>query len=296
MSGVNKGSTAKNRQAKPISKKEKHILTAILAVLVIAIACVSVFLLYPRLAGRPDWQIMLSLDFNDSTWIEDMAFNRIKPTKKTIDINSSFVYSQDTAYITCSYASSASVQDAKEYYLGQIPGSVDNEAGETMRMNIVGEKNGEKYDITNYEADMFNAYDVKVTIDREKAAKIKEKLIEEFPQQAVDGVPEFAGILSGEKLGGYITYNDDELSSYSYAGHPIFSMAYRYNGAKGELTQIQKQLEANYADSIMFEDADTVYIKNQGYIISMSVVESDQNYLAVITVQKIPADALSGLG
>ncbi len=291
MSGANKGTTAKKRQTKPISKKEKLILTTLIVVLVIAIACVSVFLLYPRLAGKPDWQILSSLDFNNSSWIEEMANNRIKPTDKTIDINSSFVYSKDTAYITYAYASSSSVEDAKKYYLEQIPGSVDNEAGETMRMNITGEKNGEQYDVTNYEADMFNAYDVKVTIDRDKADQIKEKLIKEFPQQVVDSVPEFAGILSSEKLGGYVMYNDDELSSYSYAGYPIYSVAYRYPGSKDDLTEVQKELKANYTDSILFEDADAVYIKNQGYIISFSIAESDLNYLAVITVQKIPDDA-----
>ena len=291
MSDANKGTTAKRRQTKPISKKEKLILTTLIIVLVIAIACVSVFLLYPRLAGKPDWQILSSLNFNNSTWIEEMAYNRIKPTDKTIDINSSFVYSKDTAYITCAYASSSSVEDAKKYYLEQIPGSVDNEAGETMRMDIAGEKNGEQYDITNYEADMFNAYDVKVTIDRDKAAQIKEKLVKEFPQQAVDSIPELAGILTGEKLGGYVMYNDDELSSYSYAGYPIFSVAYRYAGSKDELAEVQKAMKANYPGSLLFEDADAVYIKHQGHIISLSIVESDLNYLAVITVQKIPDDA-----
>lgn len=289
MPRAGKGTTASNSKAKPMSRREKSLLVALLVVLVIVIACVSVFLLYPSLAGRPDWQILMSLDFNDSSWIEDMAYNRIKPTQKTLDMNSSFVYSKDTAYITSTYASSSSVADAKGYYLSQLPGSVDYEAGQTMRMNIVGEKNGEKYDITNYDADMFNAFDVKVTIDREKAAQIKQKLINEFPAQAVEGVPEFAGILAGEKLGGYIMYNDDELSSYSYAGHPIFSVAYRYAGTKEQLTDVQKTMAANYPDSIMFEDAHAVYIKNQGYIISLSIVESDQNYLAVITVQKIPA-------
>ncbi len=290
MSGENKGTAAKSKQKKPISNKEKRILTMLIVVLVIAIACVSVFVLYPRLAGKPDWQILTSLDFNNSTWIEEMSYNRIKPTEKTIDINSSFVYSKDTAYITYAYASSSSVEDAKKYYLEQIPGSVDNEAGETMRMNIMGEKSGEMYDITNYEADMFNAFDVKITIDADKAAQIKEKLIKEFPQQAVDSVPEFAGILSGEKLGGYVMYNDDELSNYSYAGYPIYSVAYRYSGSKDDLTGVQKELEANYTDSILFEDADAVYIKHQGYLISLTITESDLNYLAVITVQKIPDD------
>ena len=290
MSGADKGTTAKSKQAKPISKKEKRLLTALIIVLVIAIAIVSVFLLYPRLAGKPDWQILSSLDFNNSTWIKEMAHNRIQPTEKTIDINSSFVYSKDTAYITYAYASSSSVEDAKKYYLEQIPGSVDNEAGEAMRMNVTGEKNGEMYDITNYEADMFNAFDVKITIDEDKASRIKEKLIKEFPQQAMDSVSEFAGILSSEKLGGYVMYNDDELSNYSYAGYPIYSAAYRYSGSKEELSEVQKALEANYTDSILFEDADAVYIKHQGYLISLTITESDLNYLAVITVQKIPDD------
>ena len=287
MSGAKKGTTEKGSQKKPISRKEKLILTTLLVLLVIAIACVSVFLLYPRLAGRPDWQILMSLDFNDSTWIEDMVYNRIKPTEKTIDINSSFVYSQDTAYITAAYASSASVEDAKSYYLAQIPGSVDNEAGEMTRMDVMGEKNGED--------DMFTAYDTKVTIDSDKAAQIKDKLIKEFPQQVLGNIPELAGILAGEKLGGYVMYNDDELSSYSYAGYPIFSVAYRYAGTKDELSEVQKTMKAKYTDSIMFEDADAVYIKDQGYIISFTITESDLNYLAVITVQRIPENAVSSV-
>lgn len=286
-----KDTTAMMKQPKPISKKEKRILIVLIAVLVVAIACVSVFLLYPNLAGKPDWQIMMSLDLSDSTWIKSMVNNRIKPLEKTIDINSSFVYSQDTAYITYAYASSASVEEAKEYYLKQIPGSVDNEAGQIVKMNVTGEKNGDKYDITNYEADMFNAFDTKVIIDGDIAEKIKEKLQAEFPQQVIENIPEFSDIIANEKLGGYVMYNDDELSNYSYAGIPIFSAAYRFSGTKDQLTQAQKAMEANYSDTILFEDADVVYIKDQGCIISLSVTESDLNLLAVITVQIIPKNA-----
>ncbi len=288
MARADKGSAGKNRQAKAMSRREKLVLTALSILLVIAIVIVSVFLLYPRLAGRPDWQIMMSLSFDDSAWIKDMVGNRIKPTGKVIDISSSFVYSEDTAYITSTYASMTTIADAKAYYLSQIPGSVDYEADQVARMNIAGELRGEKVDVTNYQADLFNAYDTKVVIDKEKAEKIKQKLIDEFPDDVVKDLPELAGVLAHPKLGGYIMYNDDELSNYSYAGVPIFSVAYRYGGAREELALIQQTIENNYSDSILFDDGETVYFKAKGHIISLSISESDMNILAVITIQRIP--------
>jgi hypothetical protein len=108
-----KETTKKTKQKRALSRKEKTILIGASVVLVIAIICVCVFAVYPKLAGKPDWQILGSLDFNNSAWIEDMASNRIKPTGKALDIASSFVYSKDTAYITTQYASTTTVPDAK---------------------------------------------------------------------------------------------------------------------------------------------------------------------------------------
>ena len=291
MARANKDSVGTKKQVKAMSRKEKRFLIALSILLVIAIAFVSVFLLYPRLAGRPDWQIMLSLDFDDSAWIKDMVHNRIKPTGKALDISSSFVYSEDTAYITSVYASLTTVEEAKAYYLNQIPGSVDYEAEQVSRLSIAGELRGEKIDVTNYQADLFNAYDTKVVIDKDKADKIKQKLIEEFPADVIESLPELATVLENKKLGGYIMYNDDELSNYSYADIPIYSVAYRYGGSKDELALIQKTIEQQYADSILFDDGETVYFKEKGYIISLSISESDLNILAVITLQEIPGSA-----
>lgn len=279
---------SKTKNKKAISRKEKSLLAGAIAVLAVAILCVVIFLLYPKLAGRPDWQIIGSLDFDDSTWIEDMAYNRVKPTEKLLDVSSSFVYSTDTAYITATYASGTTVENAKKYFLSQIPDSVDRFPDEDARLNIVGELNGEKYDIINYEADMFVAYDTKITIDREKADTIKEKLIKEFPVDVVKKVPELAQVTEHEKLGGYVMYNDDELSSSSYAGIPIFSEAYRYQGTIEDLIKIEKAIKDKYPESLFFEEVATVYFKDQGHIFSLSAEESDLNILAVITVQRIP--------
>lgn len=290
---VTKKSTASSKkEKKTMSKKEKFFLGLILVVLVIAIILVSIFLLYPKLAGRPDWQIKMGLDFDDSTWIEEMVNGRIKPTEKVIDITSSFVYSTDNAFITYTYGSTTNIEDASAYYLGQIPGSVDYGAEDVSNMNVVGTLNGEDIDIVNYEADILNAYDTKVTIDEDMAEFIKTKLLYEFPANFLNTFPEIALIRTEEKLGGYVMYNDDDLSSNSYPGAPIFSEAYRYSGSKETLEAIQISLSEKYKSSVYFEDGETVYFKDQGHIISLSVTESDLNLLAVITVQKIPSYAL----
>lgn len=271
--------------------KERRIFSAVIIVLVIAIICVSIFWVYPKLAGKPDWQIMGSLNFSDSTWIEDMVKNRIKTTDRALDISSSFVYSTDTAYITYTYASQTSVEDAKKFYLNQIPGSVDNKAGSVAQMSITGKLQGEGIEVENYEADVLNAYDVKVVLAKEKAEAIKSKLLAEFPAEVLTNVPEMAEIAKNEKLGGYIMYNDDQLSDSSYPGIPIYSVAYRYSGTKDDLIKIENVLKDKYSESVSFEDIGTVYFKSQGYIISLNYTESDSNKLAVITIQKIPDPA-----
>jgi hypothetical protein len=285
--------TPKTKQKRVLGRKEKIILTGAIVLLVIAIVCVSIFAVYPKIAGRPDWQIMGALNFNDSNWIEDMVYNRIKPVGKVLDITSSFVYSKDTAYITAQYASETTVEEAKKVFLKQLPGSVDKEANEISRMDISGNLNGEAYDIVNYDADMFAAYDTKITIAKDKAQAIKEKLIREYPTDICNKVPELAEIMKSEKLGGYVMYNDDQLSNSSYPGAPIFSEAYRYKGSKDELIKIEKALKDKFTDSIFFEDDPTVYFKDQGYIFSLNCSESDQNILAVITVQKIPDSVMA---
>ena len=292
MADIKKSTTSNRKKKRPMSKKEKFFLTLICVVLIIAIVLVSVFLLYPRLAGRPDWQIKMSLNFDDSTWIEQMANNLVEPTGKVINISSSFVYSSDTAFITYIYGSTSSIADAAAHYLVEIPGAVDRGADDVSNMNVAGVLDGEKIDIVNYEADMLNAYDIKVTINEEMAQTIKTKLLYEFPADFLNTYSEIAYIRTHEKLGGYVMYNDDELSSNSYPGVPIFSEAYRYNGTKAELAAIQVALSEKYSASVYFEDGETVYFKEQGHIISLSITESDLNLLAVITVQKIPDYAL----
>lgn len=273
------------------SSKEKLFLTVIAIILTIAIIFVSIFFLYPKLAGRPDWQTMAFMDFNNSTWIEDMVNSRIKPVGKVLDISSSFVYSTDTAFITSTYASNKSIEEARKYYLSQIPGSVDNSKDIASKLNIEGILRGEKISIVNYEADVFNAFDTKVTIEKDKAEEIKKKLIQEFPTDILNKLPELAELMKNEKLGGYVMYNDDELSNTSYPGAPIFSEAYRYKGSKAELIKIEKAIKEKYSDSIFFEDIGTVYFKTLGFIFSLNVTESDNNILAVVTVQKIPDSA-----
>lgn len=274
---------------KTMSGKEKRILIVLSSVLALAIILVSIFVLYPKLSGRPDWQIMSALDFNNDTWIEEMVDNRIKPTEKAIDINSSFVYSKDTAFITAMYASSSNINDARKYFLSAIPGAVDYSTDVDSSINITGMlRKEEEINIVNYEADVLNAFDIKIILEKDKAEAIKKKLIEEFPAEVLYKLPEIAGIMKCEKLGGYVMYDDDELSNTSYPGVPIFSEAYRYNGAQAELVEIQKAIKEKYTTSIYLEQIGTVYFKKMGYIFSLNVSESDNNILAVITAQKIP--------
>lgn len=282
---------ADEKQKKDMSSKEKLIMIVIASLLTIAIVFVSIFILYPKLFGRPDWQISATLEFNNDSWIKDMANNRIKPTDKAIDINSSFVYSKDTAFITYMYASSASIENARKYYLSQIPDSMDYSSDIDSKINITGTLQGEEINIVNYEADVLNALDVKIIIEKQKAETIKKKLIEEYPAEVLNKLPEIAELMKNEKLGGYIMYNDDQLSNTSYPSVPIFSEAYRINSSKAELIEILKTIKEKYSGSIYLEEIDTVYFKEMGYIISLNASESDNNILAVVTVQKIPDSA-----
>jgi hypothetical protein len=293
MANLNKKSGNKKNHKKAMGKKEKFFMGFAVVVLVLAIILVSIFLLYPKLAGRPDWQVKISLDFKDSDWVQEMVSRRIEPTQKVIDITSSFVYSTETAFLSYTYGSTANIEDAAAHYLAQIPGSVDRKADDVSNMNVAGTLNGEKVDIVNYEAELLNAYDIKVTIDDDIAEFIKTKLIYEFPDDFLNTFPEIALIRNNEKLGGYVMYNDDDLSSNSYVGVPIFSEAYRYSGPKEELIAIQIALSEKYNESVYFEKGEMVYFKDRGYIISLVITESDLNLLAVITVQKIPDDALT---
>jgi len=284
-----------NEQNKKARKIDKTIFTIITLVLLIAIILVSIFMLYPRVAGRPDWQTMLMLDFDDSTWVEEMVNRRVKPSGTVMDISSSFVYSTDTAFIQYTYASPTSINEAKEYFLNKIPGSVDLAEGVPSKLSIKGMINDEEIDVVNYEADLLNAYDLKVVIDRQKAEKIKSKLIAEYPTDFLKGYPEIAAVMKKEKLGGYVMYNDDELSNNSYAGAPIFSEAYRYGGTQEQLLAELKAIKEKYSSSVFFEDGQMAFFKDQGHIISLSIVESDLNILAVVSVQKIPEDAKTGI-
>lgn len=291
---ADKNTSKNNENKKSMSKKEKLIYTIIIVILIIAIVMVSVLFLYPKLAGRPDWHIKAFFDFNDSTWIEDMVNRRLDPKEKMLDISSQFVYSEDSAFITVVYGSGATISEAKQYYLDAIPGSVDYKEDSVSQMQIAGELNGEEIEVINYEADVLNAYDVKVTLNEDMAVFLKERLEEAFPQDVVASYPELAAIIkNSDMLGGYVKYNDDELSSSSYVGVPIYSRAYRYAGTKEDLIAIQRDFESQFPDSLYFEDIDTVYFMDNGHIISMAITESDFNLLAVITVQEIPKEELA---
>ena len=294
--GTNK-KDKKNIQDKKLSKFEKWIYSVVIAVLVIAITLVSILVLYPKLAGRPDWHVKAFFDLDNEKWIEEMVERRIKPTGKILDMTSSFVYSQDTAFINMVYGSQSTLSEAREYYLEALPGSVDYDEGSVSGMDIRGSINGEDIEIKNYQADILNAFDTKIIIDSEMAAFLREKIEEAFPEEFVAGYPEFLNlIMNSELLGGYVKYNDDELSSSSYVGVPIYSRAYRYNGTKDDLVAMQTSLKEQFPNSLYFEDIDTVYFLDNGHIISLAITESDFNVLGVITVQEIPEDELAGTG
>lgn len=282
-----------NRKERPLRKSEKIVYIAIIFLLAIAIISVSVLVLYPKLAGRPDWHIKAFFDLNNDQWIEEMVEQRIEPTGKTLEITSSFVYSQDTAFINAVYGSNTTIADAKEYYLKMIPGSVDHKEESVSGMEIYGSINGENIEIRNYEADVMNAYDTKITIKSEMASFLRKKLTEAYPEKLVAGYPELALISQNELLGGYVMYNDNELSSHSYPGVPIFSRAYRHYGDKRDIIELQLSLKEQYSYSLYFEDIDSLYFMDNGHIFSLTLTESDMNLLAAITVQKIPEDELA---
>lgn len=282
----------KNIKDKSLKKSELLIYIAIIILLVVAIASVSVLVLYPKFAGRPDWHIKAFFDFSKDEWIEDMVEKRLEPTGKILDITSSFVYSKDTAFINAVYGSSTTVPLAKEYFLGIIPGSVDNDEDSVSNLEIHGNLNGEDIEIKNYEADVMNAYDTKITLKGDMASFLRKQLAEAYPEELVAGYPELSLISQNELLGGYVMYNDNQLSSHSYPGFPIFSRAYRYYGDKQDITELQLTIKEQYKDSLYFEDVDSLYFMDNGHIFSLTLTESDMNLLAVITVQEIPEDEL----
>ena len=287
-----KKNNKKNIKEKSLSKLEKLVYIIIVSVLVIAIVSVSVLILYPKLAGRPDWHIKAFFSFNNSKWIEEMAENRVKPIDKVFDMTSSFVYSEDSAFITQIYSSEATIAEAKEYFLKQIPQSIDYDEGKYSEIEINGSLNGEKIEIRNYEADVFNAFDTKIIINEDMAAFLRKTLDAAFPADLIESYPEFASIMQNDKLGGYVMYNDDNLSTHSYPGVPIFSVAYRFSGSKEALTEMQLEMKSRYSDSLYFEEEDILYFMDSGHIFTFALTESDLNLLAVIAVQEIPQEVL----
>ena len=288
-----KKNNTKNIKEKSLSKLEKLIYTTVIVLLVIAIVSVSVLVLYPKLAGRPDWHIKAFFSFDNSEWIEEMAENRVEPIDKVFDMTSSFVYSEDSAFITQTYSSEATIAEAREYYLEQIPQSVDYDDGKYVELEINGNLNGEEIEVKNYEADVFNAFETKIDINEDMAAFLRKMLIAAFPVDLVASYPELAVIMQNDKLGGYVMYNDDELSTHSYPGIPIYSEAYRFKGDKELLTEMQLDIKNRYTNSLYFEDEDTLYFMDNGHIFSVAITESDLNLLAVISVQKIPPEVLA---
>jgi len=288
-----KKNNTKNIKEKSLSKLEKLIYTTVIVLLVIAIVSVSVLVLYPKLAGRPDWHIKAFFSFDNSEWIEEMAENRVEPIDKVFDMTSSFVYSEDSAFITQTYSSEATIAEARAYYLEQIPESVDYDDGKYVELEINGNLNDEQIEVKNYEADVFNAFETKIDINEDMAAFLRKMLIAAFPADLIASYPEFAVIMQSDKLGGYVMYNDDELSTHSYPDMPIFSEAYRFTGSKELLTEMQLDMKDRYSNSIYFEDEDTLYFMDKGHIFTFALTESDLNLLAVISVQEIPSEVLA---
>jgi hypothetical protein len=191
-------------------------------------------------------------------------------------------------FINAVYGSTTTIPDAREYFLGKIPDSIDKNEESVSNLSIYGNLNGEDIEIKNYAADVMNAYDTKITLKGDMASFLRKKLADAFPEALIAEYPELASISQNELLGGYVMYNDDKLSSHSYPGTPIYSRAYRYYGDKQDLTDLQLSIKDQYSDSLYFEDIDSLYFMDNGHIFSVTLTESDANLLAVVTVQEIP--------
>lgn len=269
---------------------KKIIMYAVIALLIVGILLSFWLLLLPKLTGqRTERAIVKRMDFQDSTWISRLMEQSLPLCQSDFLLNAAYVFDPSGARIVIIYATQADMDAIRQHYAALMPDARLEGANDSGNVHLSGTIRGRAVEVNNFFSEVTSIIRVSMAYDGPEEPELTLRVREAFPEDAFlssRGLGEFD---CSNDARGYVLYEFNSLSDRSYPGVPIFSRTQEYNGSLTELTDMIGALSHVYTEADeALHDAGEAYIRENGYLMSVSA-QSDQNgVFCVLTAQKIP--------
>ena len=273
-----------------MSKKQVLVYKIVIAVLVIIIiAALGIFLLPRIFPGDLEKATVKRLDFAESEWIERIMTDNVPLYEKDFLINAAYVYSESEGKLVLTYATKAEMDDLRAHFKANLTGYTEQNTNDQGNLALSGFVDKRKVSVRNYFSEVTNIIEITLMFDGENEQLLRQKVAQNFPEDALASAPLLSEFLTGETTSGYVLYDYDEYSDRFYAGSPIFSRSYSSISTLSDLALRIDGLAKHYSDpsTAIIGDGEAL-IKTDDYLFSISAIEVKGQVKTVLTVQHKP--------
>jgi hypothetical protein len=234
-------------------------------------------------------RIARNLDFSDYRWPEELVELNLPSFQKDFAVYSAFSYSGERGNLTLVYATRAKLGDIRAHYwrLLENPGAEGrNDEGV---LNLKGLVRDRIVTVTNYFSEVSNLIQVNMEMTGEHAGVIRQKVIDAFPEGALEAAPDIGAFALGESAEGYVMYDSDSFAEDVYPNVPLFSRAYSFAGTMEELKEKINSLGERYTDSAQAKVGEGIAeIKHGPWLYQVKPLEDGGQTKVALIVQRIP--------
>ncbi|MDR0403387.1 MAG: hypothetical protein LBH35_07355 [Treponema sp.] len=244
----------------------------------------------PGFARRPsEERIVRNVNLGDSRWPEELVELNVPSFQKDFVVHSAFSYSGEHGNLTLLYATRAKLDDIRAHYRQTLENPSAEGRNDEGVLNLKGLVRGRIVTVNNYFSEVSNLIMVNMEMTGEHAALIRQKLIDAFPGDALTAAPDIGAFALGESSEGYVMYDFNTFAEDIYAGAPLFSRAYSFDGTMEELEEKINDLGKRYTDPAQASIGEGIAkIKHGPWLYQLKPLESGGQVKAALIVQRIP--------
>lgn len=273
-----------------MANKQALVYKLVIAVLVIIIiAAAGIFFLPGIFPGDLEKATIKRLDFAETEWIEKIMTENVPLYEKDFLINEAYVYSEAEGKLVLTYATKAEMDDLRAHFKANLTDYKEENTNDQGNLSLSGFADKRKVSVRNYFSEVTNIIEITLVFDGENEQLLRQKVVANFPEEALASAPLLSEFMAGETTSGYVLYDYDEYSDRFYAGSPIFSRSYSSVSTLGDLKKSIDGLAEHYSDpkTAIISDGEAL-IKADDYLFSVSAIEVKGQAKTVLTVQHKP--------
>ena len=212
-------------------------------------------------------------DVTSSAWL-DGYFAKVLPAyAMDFPLSSAFSYRESGGKAVLLYATTATVEDIRAYYISEYAAAEDGRNDDTALALSVPLKEGTAR-VVNYYSPVSRVVELELTLTAEEAQRLAAPVEEAFPNAELSALIAPTGLATEGSTGSYVRYTYDELSPYYHQNTPIFSRA--VGGDAAALDAALAELSSRYAQTAADEAGTTHYVQTEHGVLSLSPVDGER--------------------